>query len=114
MSTGSAAGVAVGGFDPTGDTAIAGAAIPAGRSIAGGTNMRAAAISLVLLIAASLPALAQVRQPTCPRDKVVWVNTRTHIYHFQGERYFGRTKQGKFMCEHAADREGDRPSRNGQ
>ena len=51
---------------------------------------------------------------TCPGDKLVWVNTRSHVYHFQGERYFGSTKQGKFICERDADREGDRPTRNGQ
>jgi hypothetical protein len=50
----------------------------------------------------------------CPGDKVVWVNTNSGIYHFQGERYFGSTKRGKFMCEHAADAEGDRPTHNGQ
>ena len=51
---------------------------------------------------------------TCSGDKLVWVNTKSHIYHFQGERYFGSTKQGKFMCEKAADQEGDRPTHNGQ
>ena len=51
---------------------------------------------------------------TCPGDKIVWVNTRSGVYHFQGERYFGSTKEGKFICERAADKEGDRPTRNGQ
>jgi hypothetical protein len=50
----------------------------------------------------------------CPGDKLVWVNTRSHVYHFQGERYFGSTQAGKFMCEHSADQEGDRPTHNGQ
>ena len=36
------------------------------------------------------------------------------VYHYQGERYFGSTKQGKFMCEKAAVRKGDRPTRNVQ
>ena len=30
--------------------------------------------------------------------------------HFKGERWFGNTQQGKYMCEHAADAEGDRPT----
>jgi hypothetical protein len=51
---------------------------------------------------------------SCPGDKVVWVNTNSHVYHYQGERYFGSTKQGKFICEKDAVREGDRPTRNGQ
>ena len=50
---------------------------------------------------------------TCPGDKLVWVNTRSGIYHFRGERYFGSTSAGKFMCEREADREGDRPTHNG-
>ena len=50
----------------------------------------------------------------CPGDKLVWVNTRSGIYHFQGERYFGSTKSGKCICERDADKEGDRPTHNGQ
>jgi hypothetical protein len=42
------------------------------------------------------------------------VNTRSCIYHFRGERYLGSTKHEKFMCEKDADKEGDRPTRNGQ
>lgn len=53
-------------------------------------------------------------QLTCQGDHVVWVNTRSGIYHYQGERYFGSTQQGKFICEKDALREGDRPTRNGQ
>jgi hypothetical protein len=51
---------------------------------------------------------------SCPGDKVVWVNTKSGIYHSNGERWFGNTQQGKYMCEHAADAEGDRPTHNGQ
>lgn len=51
---------------------------------------------------------------TCPHDRVVWVNTRSGVYHFQGERYFGSTREGKFLCERTARAEGDRPNRNGQ
>ncbi len=66
------------------------------------------------------PAGAQtpVHQPppslTCPGDVVVWVNTNSGVYHYQGERYFGSTKRGKFVCEKDAKAEGDRPTRNGQ
>jgi hypothetical protein len=51
---------------------------------------------------------------TCPGDRIVWVNTRSGVYHYQGERYFGSTRQGEFLCEKEARREGDRPTRNGQ
>ena len=76
----------------------------------------------VLLVASllGLPAAAQtpVHNPparlTCPGDAIVWVNTRSGVYHYQGERYFGSTKQGKFICEKAARAEGDRSTKNGQ
>ncbi len=51
---------------------------------------------------------------SCPADHIVWVNTRTGIYHLKGERWFGRTKSGLFECEKAAQAEGDRETRNGQ
>lgn len=81
--------------------------------------LRSLLLALSLSVVSSL-ALAQtpVHTPppsmTCPGDRLVWVNTRSGVYHFQGERYFGSTKQGRFMCQRDADAEGDRPTRNGQ
>jgi hypothetical protein len=49
-----------------------------------------------------------------PSDLIVWVNIPSHIYHFPGQRYFGCTKDGKFMCQRDADHEGDRLTRNEQ
>lgn len=51
---------------------------------------------------------------SCPHDRVVWVNTNSRIYHYEGERWFGRTEYGQFECEKAARAEGDRATRNGQ
>jgi hypothetical protein len=71
------------------------------------------------LAADGIPSLAQTPTHTppagmtCQGDRIVWVNIPSHIYHFEGERYFGSTKNGKFMCQQAADKEGDRPTRNG-
>lgn len=82
-------------------------------------NWVGSSITVVVAMAINL-AMAQAPQHspppgmTCPGDKLVWVNTRSHIYHFQGERYFGSTQVGKFICERDADKEGDRPTRNGQ
>ena len=61
-----------------------------------------------------LEARAGGADMSCSGDKVVWFNTKSGIYHFKGERWFGNTQQGKYMCEHAADAEGDRPTHNGQ
>ena len=74
----------------------------------------ALAIGAVSTGGAQTPTHAPPAGMTCPGDRLVWVNTRSHVYHFQGERYFGSTKHGKFICQHDADLEGDRPTRNGQ
>ena len=42
----------------------------------------------------------------CPGDTVVWVNTKSHVYHFAGSKDFGNTKHGGFMCRADADRAG--------
>jgi hypothetical protein len=42
---------------------------------------------------------------------MVWVNTDSHIYHKEGSRYYGKTKQGKYMTEAEAIKEGDRPAK---
>lgn len=51
---------------------------------------------------------------SCPGDRTFWVNTRTGVYHLEGERWYGRTKQGQLECEKAAKAESDRETRNGQ
>ena len=50
----------------------------------------------------------------CPNDSVVWVNTKTGVYHLRGERWYGATKDGAYVCRKDADAEGDRMTRNGQ
>jgi hypothetical protein len=71
-----------------------------------------------LLIGAGTYAQTPTHTPpatmSCRGDRVVWVNINSGVYHYPGERYFGSTKQGKFICEKDALREGDRPTRNGQ
>jgi hypothetical protein len=48
----------------------------------------------------------------CPTDKVVWVNTNSKVYHYQGTRYYARTRHGAYMCEADAKAAGDRPARS--
>src|ERR1019366_3394497 len=49
---------------------------------------------------------------SCPGDRLVCCNTPSLVYHFQGERYFGCTKTGEFLCQHDAEHKRCRPTRN--
>ena len=48
----------------------------------------------------------------CPTDTVVWLNTKSRIYHYPGTRSYGTTKQGAYMCEADAVQAGDRASKS--
>ena len=50
----------------------------------------------------TVPAATPGAVPACPGDKVVWVNSSTHVYHYQGDKYFGHTTHGRYLCEKAA------------
>jgi hypothetical protein len=56
----------------------------------------------------------QRAQRHCPADTVVWLNLPTGIYHFQGQRWYGRTNSGAYVCQREADRAGVRAAQNGQ
>jgi hypothetical protein len=45
---------------------------------------------------------------------LVWVNTATHVYHKEGSRFYGKTKNGKYVSEADAIKEGDRAAAKGQ
>jgi hypothetical protein len=48
----------------------------------------------------------------CPSDTVVWLNTKTKVYHEKGMLYYGHTKQGAYVCKKEADAAGDRETKN--
>jgi hypothetical protein len=60
------------------------------------------------------PVTAATPKPTVgvPGTGQVWVNTESHVYHKAGSRWYGKTKQGKYMSEQDAIKEGDHEAKN--
>jgi len=57
------------------------------------------------------PSTTEARVP--PEKGMVWVNTSTKVYHREGDRWFGKTKEGKFMTEADAIKAGYHASKEG-
>ena len=57
-------------------------------------------------------ATEQQAKYRCPSDTVVWVNTKSGVYHFAGAHNYGTTKHGAYMCEADAKAAGDRAAMN--
>lgn len=55
----------------------------------------------------------EVAPRTAPAAGMVWVNTDSKIYHYEGDRWYGKTKEGKFMTEDDAIKAGYRASKEG-
>jgi hypothetical protein len=53
-------------------------------------------------------------QAHCSSDTVVWLNTKTKVYHEKGMVYYGHTKQGAYVCKKEADSAGDHETKNGK
>jgi hypothetical protein len=79
------------------------------------------AIIFAISIAWASPGAAQAQFPTeqqaqthCLHDTVVWLNLPSGIYHFKGQRWYGATHHGAYVCQKEADKAGDRATRNGE
>lgn len=49
---------------------------------------------------------SSVHAQTPPSPGMVWVNTESGVYHKSGSRWYGKTKQGKWMTEADAQKAG--------
>ena len=67
---------------------------------------------LLLAFLLACPSFAQTALKPMPKPAattalgggpgMVWVNTTSKVYHCYGDRYYGKTKDGKYMTEAAA------------
>ena len=78
---------------------------------------RITALALLGTLLCALPAsyligpVAQAAQAKTEKKEVqVWVNTNSGVYHCPGTRWYGKTKQGKYMSECEAVKNGNRPA----
>ena len=59
------------------------------------------------------PAAAAASQPAPPAGSgKVWVNLESKVYHYEGDRWYGTTKNGKYMSEDEAIKAGYRAAKN--
>jgi hypothetical protein len=96
---------------PTAPAAAAPAAAPAPAAAAPAPAAPAPAAAAPKPMAAPSASEMEVKAK-CPSDTVVWVNTKSHVYHFAGTRDYGNTKSGEYMCEAAAKSAGSRAAKN--
>ena len=71
----------------------------------------AAAAAASSSAAAATAAGAAPAQP--PVKGMVWVNLDSKVYHYEGDRFYGKTKHGQFMTEADAIKAGYRASKTG-
>jgi hypothetical protein len=101
MVTVSAAGAA-----PAPSTPAAPPAAPAPPASKPSTTSKSASKS-------STASTAQTEARVPPAKGMVWVNTKSGVYHTEGDQWYGKTKEGKFMTEADAMAAGYHASKEG-
>jgi len=75
------------------------------------------ALLCTLTLLAQTPAPKPMPQPAATQapgaaPNKVWVNSTSNVYHCPGDRYYGKTKDGKYMTEPEAKAAGAHGVRN--
>jgi hypothetical protein len=115
------------GVDKTAGAATAAPAAPAAPAAA--TKPAATSAPATTAVPAAAPATtaapaatstkSEKNTPPNPKDiaqkpgggkGMVWVNSSSHVYHCEGDEWYGKTKEGSYMTEAAAKAEGDHGS----
>jgi len=83
--------------------------------------MRRLFLGFLLGVALAFPAFGLEKfsseaqaQRHCPSETVVWLNLPSMIWHYKGQRWYGNTRHGAFVCVREAAASGARATRNGE
>ena len=63
-------------------------------------------IPAIALAASDSGTKSQTKPHCSSSDPLVWVNTKTNVYHTADDQYFGKTKSGKYACTSQATASG--------
>jgi len=85
---------------------------PAGPAKAA-TPVPAAPAGTSKAAASGQPKPAPSVAKAAPSKGMVWVNTDSKVFHHEGDRWYGKTKQGKYMTEADALKDGYQPAKEG-